>query len=90
MEHLGTIHAIGRILKHLGTICDIGRTLEHLGTIFAIGKILEHYLIYDADLLSFSVPGHAAHHALVPVVDHLLVPRALQHIMLRVARDFPC
>lgn len=31
--------------------------------------------IDDADLLSVGVPAHAPHHRLVPVVDHLLVPR---------------
>ena len=34
-------------------------------------------LVDDADALALRVPGHAPHHALVPVVDHLLVPGAL-------------
>lgn len=31
--------------------------------------------IHNADLLTISVPTHAPHHRLVPVVDHLFVPR---------------
>ncbi len=38
------------------------------------GAILVDY----ADALAVRVPGHAAHHALIAVVDHLLVPGALQ------------
>jgi hypothetical protein len=34
-------------------------------------------LVYDADALTLCVPRHPTHHALVPVVDHLLVPGAL-------------
>ena len=33
--------------------------------------------IHNADPLAVSVPTHSSHHGLVPVVDHLLVPRAL-------------
>ena len=68
----------------MGTIYAMVRIFEHLLTRYAIKRIFEHYLIDDADLLPVSVPGHAAHHALVPVVDHLLVPRALQN-----KKDFP-
>jgi len=32
-------------------------------------------LVHNADLLTISIPAHAPHHWLVPVIDHLFVPR---------------
>lgn len=46
--------------------------------------------IDDADLLSVGIPAHTSHHRLVPVVDHLLVPRTLtkRHREVTTAKPF--
>ena len=49
-----------------------------LPVLFPIHLPLPANLVDNAYSLSLRVPGHAAHHALVPVVDHLLVPRSLK------------